>query len=84
MSSWSWPCNRHSGGKVVAFSGLKPHTEGGTLWVPLSDIAKEFSRPRQTIAIWCRTGFILTIGYRAKRDHKGHWYLAQITNLEKP
>ena len=60
----------------MAFHGLKQHTEGDTVWLPLAVVAREFRRPRQTMITWCKTGFIFSIGYRAKRDQKGHWYLS--------
>lgn len=63
----------------MAFHGLKKHVEGDTVWLPLAVVAREFRRPRQTMITWCKTGFIFSIGYRAKRDPKGHWYLSAIS-----
>jgi len=51
-----------------------------TVWLPLSAVAKEFGKSRQTIHLWCQDGFILTLGYRARRTPKGYWLLAKVSN----
>ena len=54
-----------------------------TVWLPVSIVARDhFNKTRQTVTGWCRDGFILTLGYRARRTEKGYWLLAKVENLE--
>lgn len=52
-----------------------------SVWIPLSKLAKEFEKSRVTIHNWCVDGFLLTLGYRIRRDCKGHWTVSK--NPEK-
>jgi hypothetical protein len=43
----------------------------GCRWFKPSEIAKQFNKSPMTIRRWCGSGFILTLGYRLRRDVKG-------------
>lgn len=44
-------------------------------WLSVSDIAREYDRTPTMIRVWCRTGFIITLGYHVRKDHTGHWLI---------
>ncbi len=48
-----------------------------TEWVPVSRIAREYNKHAVTIKRWCASGFILRLGFRVKKDPKGHWLLSR-------
>ncbi len=48
------------------------HTEN---WLTISAVAIQFNKTRQTIHNWCRSGFIITLGYQLRRDPQGNWRL---------
>jgi hypothetical protein len=50
-------------------------TDDGYLWRTVSEVAREYQKAPITIARWCEDGFILTLGYRLKRDVTGHWLI---------
>lgn len=58
---------------------MKPFSDGNTLWIPLAYIAREFNKHPFTVRKWCASGFILSLGYRTRRDPKGHWFVAPLT-----
>lgn len=64
---------------------MTPHLDAyGTEWIPVSAIAREFNKTERTIRNWCHSGFILTLGYRTKRDHTGHWLIATLISHHDP
>lgn len=62
---------------------VRVHDE--TIWLPVSIVARDhFNKSRQTVTQWCRDGFILQLGYRARRTEKGYWLLTKAENPEHP
>lgn len=47
--------------------------QGSLVWLPLSDIAREYNRHPEAIRQWCKSGFIIELGYSLRRDETGHW-----------
>lgn len=48
-------------------------TESDCVWVPVSEFAAEFNKTNRTVQKWCASGFVLSLGYRIRRDVTGHW-----------
>jgi hypothetical protein len=46
-----------------------------TGWLTIADVARRVGKTRQTVHNWVVSGFILTLGYRVKRDYTGYWLL---------
>jgi hypothetical protein len=44
-------------------------------WVTIADVARRLGKTRQTVHNWVTSGFILTLGYRVRRDYTGYWLL---------
>lgn len=59
------------------------HFPGDPGWVPISTVAREFHKTRQTIHRWCRNGFILSLGYRTRRTATGLWYIYREPDREQ-
>ena len=55
----------------------KSYLENGVIWVPVAELAREYHKSRETIKRWIADGFILQMGYTAKRDPSGHWYVGK-------
>lgn len=47
-------------------------------WVPISVVAREYQKHTVTLKRWARTGFILHLGFRVRRDPKGQWFLMKV------
>lgn len=43
------------------------------VWVTTSEFAQEFRKTNRTVQRWCTAGFVLSLGYRIRRDVTGHW-----------
>jgi hypothetical protein len=52
-------------------------SEPQTKWVPVSEVAKEYSKHPNTIKRWAAEGFILHLGFRVMKDPKGRWLLSR-------
>lgn len=50
-------------------------TADGLVWMSPPRLGKLFNKHGDTIRIWCHSGFILTLGYKLKRDPKGHYLI---------
>lgn len=50
-------------------------SEDGYNWRTVSEVAREYQKAPITILRWCQEGFLLTLGYRLKRDTTGHWLI---------
>lgn len=44
-------------------------------WEPVSVVAREYNKHSMTLKRWCKSGFILTLGYRVLCDPKGRWWV---------
>ena len=49
-------------------------------WVPVSVIAAEYQRTPQMIRNWVRSGLIVEIGFRVRRDVTGHFIIGVPTS----
>jgi len=48
---------------------MKPKSiDGDVVWLSPTELATEYNKTRITIYRWCSSGFILTLGYRLKRE----------------
>lgn len=52
---------------------MTPLLTDGLVWIPASEIAREYNRTPRLIRVWCSTGFLIELGYRIRRDATGHW-----------
>lgn len=43
------------------------------VWVSTREFAQEFRKTNRTVQRWCSAGFVLSLGYRIRRDATGHW-----------
>ena len=47
----------------------------GITWQRPSQFAAEYNKSPLTVRRWCRSGFILTLGYLVVIDPKGRWMI---------
>lgn len=52
---------------------MKARPDMDVVWVPASELAHEYGKTRQTIINWCADGFMLSLGFKVRRDPTGHW-----------
>jgi hypothetical protein len=50
-------------------------------WIPLSLLALEYQKSKETVRLWIKSGFIVEIGFHVKRDVTGH-YIIGVPNNE--
>jgi len=48
-------------------------TKDGTTWLDVREFSKKQQKNPVTIRIWCRTGFLVELGFVIERDVTGHW-----------
>ena len=49
--------------------------EQDRVWLPISQVAKEYSRDPESIRRWCLSGFLIELGFAIRRDQTGHWII---------
>jgi hypothetical protein len=52
-----------------------PHVERHEDWLTAAEYADMMGKSLRTIQNWCKTGFLLEVGCRVRRDATGHWYI---------
>lgn len=52
---------------------MKARADMDVVWVPTGELAHEYGKTPRTIVRWATEGFLLTLGYRIRRDTTGHW-----------
>ena len=53
------------------------YIEQGIEWIPIAEFATEFHKTRPTIMRWFQDGLLARLGYTARRDLSGHWFIGQ-------
>jgi hypothetical protein len=47
--------------------------DDNVIWLSISAFARVYSRDTRTIRRWCTDGYVLTLGYRLRRECRGQW-----------
>ena len=55
----------------------RSYIENDILWIPVSQIAREYHKNPWTIVRWIRDGFAAELGFVIKRDVSGRWLLGK-------
>ncbi len=56
-------------------------------WLPLTTFAEQYGRHPNSIRQWCRSGFMIELGFYVRKDVTGHWIVgvpSEIRNVLSP